>query len=196
MGASKDWIVTGSAGLLRFGLVGALVVGLGACQQIREEIGLDKTSPDEFRVVANAPLAIPPDYNLRPPAPGAARPQAGNPTDQARVAVFGRDGRVDPSTQNGQAVPDQAFLSDAGANSTQANIRQVVDDETQTINTENSDFVETLVFWKEPDPKGDIVDAGAEADRIRETQALGQPVTTGDTPIVIEREKGILQELF
>ncbi len=182
--------------LLQALLAGGLVVSLGACSQIREEIGLDKTSPDEFRVVANAPLAIPPDYNLRPPAPGAPRPQEGTPTDQARVAVFGPEGRIDPNADTNEAVTDQAFLSDAGANTTQANIRQVVDDETQTINSNTTDFVDTLVFWKEEPPPGEIVDADAEADRIRETQALGQPVTTGDTPIVIEREKGLLEEIF
>ncbi len=182
--------------LARALIAGGLIVGLSACSQIREEIGLDKTSPDEFRVVANAPLAIPPDFNLRPPAPGVSRPQEGTPTDQARVAVFGRQGRIDPNAQTNKAVADQAFLSDAGANETQANIRQVVDDETQTINTNTTDFVDTLIFWKEPPPKGEVVDAGGEADRIRETQALGQPITTGDTPIVIEREKGILEEIF
>ncbi len=180
----------------RSAAVGLLVLGLGACSQIREEIGLDKTSPDEFRVVANAPLAIPPDYNLRPPVPGAARPQEGNPTDQARVAVFGKQGRIDPNAETSGATADQAFLDDAGAVDTQANIRQVVDDETQTINTNSTDFVDTLVFWKETPPEGDIVDADGEADRIRETQALGQPVTTGVTPIVIKREKGILEEIF
>ncbi len=186
--------------LLRLGLAAAVFAslggGLGACTQIREDLGMDKTSPDEFRVVANAPLAIPPDFNLRPPAPGAPRPQEGTPTDQARVAVFGRQGRIDPDADTNKAIADQAFLTDAGATETQANIRQVVDEETQTINADNTDFVDTLVFWKDSPPTGDVVNADAEADRIRETQALGQPVTTGDTPIVIQREKSILEQIF
>ncbi len=183
--------------IVRVGLAGLLVLSVGACAQIREEIGMDKTSPDEFRVVANAPLAIPPDYNLRPPAPGATRPQEGTPTDQARVAVFGREGRVEPGEQNaGPKTADDAFLTEAGASQSQQNIRQVVDDETQSINEESEDFVDNLIFWKEPAPTGDVVDAPLESDRIRETQALGQPVTTGETPIVITREKGILQDIF
>ncbi len=182
--------------IIRVGLAGLLVLGVGACTQIREEIGLEKTSPDEFRVVANAPLAIPPDYNLRPPAPGASRPQAGTPTDQARVAVFGRQGRIEPDQQTGPKTADDAFLSAAGASQSQADIRQVVDDETQTINQESEDFVDELIFWKPEKPTGDVVDAPLESDRIRETQALGQPVTTGETPIVITREKGVLQDIF
>src|SRR3546814_5174685 len=45
-------------------------------------------SPDEFRVVSRAPLTLPPDYNLRPPEPGAPRPQVGTPSQQAERAVF------------------------------------------------------------------------------------------------------------
>ena len=31
-------------------------------------------APDEFRVVTKAPLVVPPDFNLRPPATGQALP--------------------------------------------------------------------------------------------------------------------------
>ncbi|MBC6416747.1 MAG: DUF3035 domain-containing protein [Rhodospirillales bacterium] len=182
--------------LVQGGLAVGLVLALTACGQIRKELGMDKTSPDEFRVVINAPLAIPPDYSLRPPVPGAARPQEAAPIDRARVAVFGREGRVDPDGDGEPKTAEEAFLSDAGADAAQANIRQVVDGETQAINEDNKDFVDTLVFWKDSPPQGDVVDAPAEADRIRETKALGQPVTTGDTPIVIEREKGPLEKIF
>ena len=46
-------------------------------------------TPDEFQVARNAPLVIPPDYTLTPPAAGAA---TGSPTDaqsQAIEALFG-----------------------------------------------------------------------------------------------------------
>lgn len=182
--------------LLKGCLAGSLTLALTACGQIRQELGIDKTSPDEFRVVINAPLAIPPDYNLRPPVPGAARPQEAAPIDRARVAVFGREGRVDSDGNGEPKTAEEAFLSNAGAGVTQANIRQVVDGETQAINKDNKDFVDTLVFWKDTPPQGDVVDAPAEAGRIRETEALGQPVTTGDTPMAIEREKSLLEKIF
>jgi len=38
---------------------------------------------DEFAVVTKAPLIMPPDYNLRPPRPGAARPQEQSERQQA-----------------------------------------------------------------------------------------------------------------
>ena len=58
----------------------ALPIALSGCSDVKHAFGLEKTVPDEFDVVANAPLAIPPDFNLRPPRPGA-RPSQAVPTD-------------------------------------------------------------------------------------------------------------------
>ena len=44
---------------------------LSGCDNLRQAAGLNKKSPDEFAVTTKAPLVIPPDFNLRPPMPGA-----------------------------------------------------------------------------------------------------------------------------
>lgn len=50
----------------------------------------DRNRPDEFAVARQAPLVIPPDFSMRPPQPGAPRPQdAGGPAQQALEALFG-----------------------------------------------------------------------------------------------------------
>jgi hypothetical protein len=54
-------------------LVGTLA--LSGCTNFKRAIGLEPTMPDEFEVEARAPLTIPPDFDLRPPKPGAPRPQ-------------------------------------------------------------------------------------------------------------------------
>lgn len=65
-------------------------VALSACGgDTRRALGLGKTPPDEFTVVKRAPLSLPPNYTLRPPEPGAPRPQEPSPTEQARQQVFG-----------------------------------------------------------------------------------------------------------
>lgn len=45
--------------------------------------------PDEFAVQRQAPLVIPPDFNLVPPAEGNPRPAEGSAADQALEALFG-----------------------------------------------------------------------------------------------------------
>ncbi len=48
---------------------------------------MDKVGPDEFAVESRAPLTIPPDYDLRPPQPGASRPQETTAAEKARRAI-------------------------------------------------------------------------------------------------------------
>jgi hypothetical protein len=54
------------------GLAGS--VTLAGCDTFKQAIGVENTPPDEFAVETQAPLTIPPDFDLRPPQPGAPRP--------------------------------------------------------------------------------------------------------------------------
>ena len=57
------------------------------CSDLRRVVGLDRVAPDEFAVESRAPLTIPPEFNLRPPQPGADRPQEKSSGLQARQAI-------------------------------------------------------------------------------------------------------------
>ena len=50
---------------------------------------LNRDRPDEFAVQRQAPLVVPPDFNLQPPAPGAPRPTEGTAAEQALDVLFG-----------------------------------------------------------------------------------------------------------
>lgn len=50
---------------------------------------LSRERPDEFAVQRQAPLVVPPDFNLAPPAPGTPRPAEGTASEQALEALFG-----------------------------------------------------------------------------------------------------------
>ncbi|GAA4767291.1 hypothetical protein GCM10023219_11110 [Stakelama sediminis] len=51
--------------------------------------GLNRKSPDEFAVARQPPLVIPPDFSMKPPQPGAVRPQDVSAAQQALEAMFG-----------------------------------------------------------------------------------------------------------
>ena len=185
---------------LRLLTVFGLALGLTACGGFNEQLGLGKQSPDEFRVVSRAPLTVPPDYELRPPEPGAPRPQVGSPTQQAERAVF-RNNQGLPSSQQATSVAnrtagEQALLSAAGATNADPNIRQIVNRETRQINDESDNFVDNLVFWNSQSPAGTVVDPAAERRRLQENAALGQPATTGPTPQIERRRKAPLEGVF
>jgi hypothetical protein len=64
-----------------------LMVLLGGCSNWKQTLGIEPTPPDEFAVEARAPLTVPPDFNLRPPEPGAPRPQEASITNKAQGVV-------------------------------------------------------------------------------------------------------------
>jgi len=52
-------------------LAGAILI-LSGCSSTSRALGLKKSTPNEFNILTKAPLVIPPEYNLRPPEPGAS----------------------------------------------------------------------------------------------------------------------------
>jgi len=184
-------------------ICGGLALALAGCgDNVRRSLGLTKQSPDEFRVVSRAPLVVPPSFNLRPPSPGAQRPQEATPRDQARQAVF----RAEPGEQTATAyvtpeddslsAGERSLLTQAGAGRSDPNIRQIVDRETQAINEESRDFADMLIFWKDPEPHYEVIDPAAEARRLRGSDALGQPPSGEGVPVIERGERSLFDRLF
>ncbi|WP_142847899.1 DUF3035 domain-containing protein [Telmatospirillum sp. J64-1] len=176
-----------------------LLIALTAtgCSETRSALGWDKQVPDEFAVVSRAPLALPPDYSLRPPAPGAVRPQEGTARDMARQSLLGRS--LGPTTQidrAGRSAGEIVLLRQAGADRADPEIRSLVNRESAALAAASESFTDRLLFWRDPAPAGVVVDAAAEARRLRENQALGRAVNEGDTPIIQRRQRGLLEGLF
>ena len=48
---------------------------------------MDRVGPDEVAVESRAPLTLPPEFDLRPPQPGAPRPQEVTAADKARKVI-------------------------------------------------------------------------------------------------------------
>ena len=68
----------------------ALIAGLGAMTAACGSNGLlNRDRPDEFAVQRQAPLVVPPDFNLVPPKPGAPRPAKGSVTRDIVAAPEG-----------------------------------------------------------------------------------------------------------
>jgi len=177
---------------------------LGACGgETGKILGLDRQTPDEFAVVTRAPLTLPPEFGLRPPDPNGQRTQDLKPGLEAQRAVFGEDAvqrRLETEADMRRAGSSQgeiALLTRTGGLDVDSSIRRVVDQETAALTAEQESFVDTLVFWRDKEPAGDVVDAGEETRRLQGNSALGQPVTDGNTPIITrEGEKSLFEWPF
>ena len=176
----------------------ALAATLSACEGgIGDALGLGKNAPDEFAVVRSAPLTLPPDFTLRPPRPGEARPNEESVREQAKVALFNEAGAlaIDDSTA-AATQGEAAFIERAGAADVDPNIRHIVDREFSGYASEDESFIDSLLFWQEEQLPGEVVDAGAEAERLRENAEAGKPMTAGETPTIKRREKALLEGVF
>lgn len=174
-----------------------LLPALAACSGLTDALGLGKKSPDEFSVVKRAPLVLPPNYNLRPPDPGAQRPQELQPARTAEAAMLATAGREPAKTDDANHTPgESALIRLAGAENADPNIREEIERETTALVEADKSFTDRLLFWRERPPSGEIVDAKAEASRIRENQAAGRSVVEGATPTIRHRKRGLLEGIF
>lgn len=81
----------------------------------------NRARPDEFAVQRQAPLVVPPDFSLTPPAPGAPRPAEGTASEQALDALFGGPAprsRVETSLIDRAGRAEPGIRSVAGDNQT------------------------------------------------------------------------------
>ena len=96
-----------------------LIIGLGAMLAACGSSGLlNRDRPDEFAVQRQAPLVVPPDFNLVPPQPGAPRPAEG--TRQRRRS------KLCSAVQQARSEIETSVLDRAG--SRRAGIRSAVGD--------------------------------------------------------------------
>lgn len=229
-----------SAFAVRTCVAAVIGIGLAGCGSDagKNLLGTGKRAPDEFAVYERAPLTVPSDFGLRPPAPGTAPAAAVGPRDSARTAVFGEssasggsyagttsgsgyggyggyggtsagvgtaaDSLSDFGLTTATAVPAipvdtagvEAMLVRTGAANADPDIRARVNQETAVLAEEDQSFVERLIYWGEPTEYGTLVDPAEEQRRIKENQALGRTVTTGQTPTIERRKRALLEGIF
>jgi len=195
--------------LTAVGLLTVLFVVAGCSDKSGNILGFEKSAPDEFAVVKRAPLTLPPNYGLRPPRPGTARPQAVSPRDEAKKSVIGatktkpqrtrRNVRAEQQRRIGtRSGSEVALLKLTGAINVDPDIRDIVNREAVgVVSDSNESFVDSLLFWREKGPKppdnfDTVVDAKGEARRLRENKVLGKPITSGKTPTIKRKEAGLL----
>ncbi len=171
------------------------VLGLGACSgdELTRTFGLTRDAPDEFQVTTRAPLSMPPDYTLRPPQPGASRPQELTARQQAEAALV--PDAVNATSQRGPLSPGERSLLAASGQAAPAGIRTEINREA-SLDSRSHSFVDRLMFWRASPPAGTAVDPVRESQRLRQNAALGQATESGDTPIIQRHRSGSFLGLF
>ena len=161
-------------------LAAVAATSLAGCQSTSKALGMSKVVPDEFRVVTKAPLVVPPDYSLRPPAPGEPRPQELQPESAARQALIGQ------SNAAGRSDGEKLLVAKAGVDKADPLIRFVVDDENGDIAHKDQSFASRVMFWRKGEDNANV---GATAPTAA-APAIPSASLTGAAPVVIAKNPG------
>jgi len=147
------------------------------CTSTSRALGLEKSAPNEFNILTKAPLIVPPEYNLRPPAVGASSAENNYTQRTAREALLGD---ID------DAAPSQgeiALMAKAGVNRANPEIRLELDG-ANSVERKSAGFTNRVLFWQNGqafDAQGNPValDADNEARRLESVNsATGGGQTT------------------
>lgn len=136
------------------GLSAVALLALSGCASRSKSFSAG-AGPDELAVARQAPLVVPPDFNLRPPRPGEPRPHEVDAQSQAVEALFGEGASVPPKSPGEQALLDAAKASHA-----EPDIRSALRDDGTTV-------ADTGAFLK------DLLDA-QPGDRQPETATVAK----------------------
>jgi len=155
--------------LLKTGLaLGLCVMALTACEDLRKAAGLNKKSPDEFAVTTKAPLVIPPDFNLRPPTPGAPPANSLDPSSSAEAALFNN---TDPQTvangMRGNFTPgEKLLLANAKVQVADPGIRARLNaDQRASVQNADRSFTDRILSTSVTPNDGKPVNADAEISK-------------------------------
>ena len=178
--------------------LGTLV--LSGCGSARQTFGLDRTPPDEFSVLTRAPLAVPPEYKLRPPDARRSAP-AGIGYPPAGGIRRVRLGPADPPAGGGlqrrpsQAASRRSSIRPAPPRSSRASAPPSTGTRPRRRPRTPASSTACCSGRSRTRPAPSST-REQEQQRLRENAALGKPVTEGDTPVIERRRKAPLEGLF
>ncbi len=165
--------------VVKFALVAAAGLSLAACEHSRNSLGLAQVRSDDYRVVTKAPLVIPPDYAMRPSAPGEPRPQELQPESAGRQALYNE------RNSEQRSVGEKLLVQRAGADHADPLARYVVDDEFGDIAYKEKAFSDKVMAWRKEGAQpgaaqGEPIDVAAEQQRLK--------ALTGGKPVIIAKK--------
>ena len=152
-----------------------------SCSKVRESAGVNRKNIDEFAVIENPPLIIPPDFNLLPPDQLEEKNLDKAESDLAKEILFGLDPETD--INNSGLSTMENILIKSNADVTNNSIRDEIDEQFAS---------EKRFISKSWEDEIEILDAVKESERIRNKNFEGESLADGEVPTkkeVIKKKK-------
>lgn len=136
---------------------------LWSCSGVKEKVGIIKTPPDEFQVYEKKPLAVPPNFELRPPID---KDLAGDIAEDDDI-IFKNEDNINESL----TIEDEVLLISIGEKDIDMNIRQVINDENNISEIDESLLDKILNFepiFDGKEKENNELDPNSEKERLNE----------------------------
>ena len=166
---------------LTYFIILLVAIILNSCSKVRDSAGVTRKSIDEFEVVENPPLIIPPDFNLLPPDQLEEKNIDDIEKELAEEILFGLDENKIQTVN--QLSTMNKILSDAGALEVNSSIREEIDQEFALEKTTND------IFQTKWENEIEVIDAIKESECQRNKKFDGKSITECNTPTKIEKVK-------
>ena len=98
-----------------------------SCNSVRESAGVNRKVLDEYKVVENPPLVIPPDFNLPPPDQIEAKEIDDTDSELAKEILFGLEDNNNKVETDNSVMSD--ILNEVQTENIDENIRESINEE-------------------------------------------------------------------
>ena len=127
-----------------------------SCSQIRESAGVNRKNIDEFKVIENPPLVIPPDFNLLPPQQLSEKNINDIEGELAKEILFGLD--EENSDESIRLSTMENIINQTNASEVDNSIREEINEQFASEKKMNTKTWESQT---------EILDSIAESERLR-----------------------------
>lgn len=171
---------------MRQNFLSALFVlsALTACESydVKSTLGLKKPAPDEFMVISNPPLSMPPEFNLQQPD---AMPAA-QPAPSLQGVVKEVPSHLSPE--------DDKFLKEFGKQHSKSQVKNAIDNDLiQSKKAKEERGVIRKTISKINSDADPIINPVTEKERIKANLEQGKSVNEGDVKM---QSKSTLERIF
>lgn len=185
----------------------AVVPFIASCSgSVRDNLGMRRSAPNEFKVVSNPPLSVPPEFSLRPPVEDNVYVPPKSVAVDAKNVLF-KQGSAGVASDN-ETASEEVFRSQFKASDANPQIKSLLQQEfiAAAKQEEEESFIEKNLISKIPglstDKKANqsdpAVNARLEKDRIVQEQKKGEKITGVETPTVESKnhDRGLLNKIL
>ena len=156
-----------------------------SCSKVRESAGVNRKSMDEFAVIENPPLIIPPNFNLLPPDQLEEKNLENEESELAKEILFGLE--EDTETNNLELSTMENILNQSMAEGIDNSIREEIDEQFA------SEKKSTSKSW---DNEMEILDSIAESERLRNELLNDELKSNEEIPTVKVKDKSKKKKRF